>query len=96
MIGYPGRRSSVLYLALRERHVRPPSTVGPARRRSLASAWSHRPQATAAGWLLDLEPPSMPLPAPGRHMPLENCTANTSIFINCRCICNFQATKSQR
>ena len=33
---------------------------------------------------------------PGRHMPFENCTANTSIFINCRCICNFQATKSQR
>ena len=51
MIGSPGRRSSVLYPALRERHVRPPSTVGPARRRSLASTWRHRPQAHGR-WLV--------------------------------------------
>ena len=54
------------------------------------------PQATADGERPDRDVSPRRSWPQGRQMPLENCTANTSFFINCRCICNFQATKSQR
>ena len=87
---------SVLYPALRERHVRPfPQRNGPTACASSVGAATD-PQATAAAsFPLDWTIHAVAGPR-GRQVPLENCTANTSIFINCRCICNFQATKSQR
>ena len=62
----------------------------------LRSGGAIGPQATADGELPTREGSQRRSRPQGRQMPLENCTANTSIFINCRCICNFQATKSQR